>query len=183
MKKIIFLILIFVNSSVLADSFDESLKELFELTGMQNNYTTIHGFVLQRIQAGYYQSASQSIDANDLNNDQKKHVADIVDDEFENIIDKYESLVKNELPYEKAETEIYIPLFKEVYSEQEIQELIKFYKTPVGKKSLETTSSILDKASEQASEKLKPSIKEFVESEIPTSIEVVKKEMKEKGIE
>ena len=175
-----FLLLLSLNAS--ADGYDEKLKELFSLTGINTSYNNIHGYILQQIQASYFQAANQDIDATSLTEEQKKEVSGIVDERFKQIVGDYESMVREELPYDKAESEIYIPLFKEVYSEEEIDQLIVFYKSPVGKKSLETTTGILDKASEKISERFKPKIKEFANTKISENVELVKKEMTDKGI-
>lgn len=182
MKIFFALTLFFISFTAFAESYDDKLKELFSLTGIKSSYNNIHGYVLKQIQSGFYQAANQNIDAKNLDDEQKKQVAAIVDKRFEQMVKDYETLIQTELPYEKAETEIYIPLFKEVYSEEEIQQLLDFYKSPIGKKSLETTTSILDKASEKTSEQLKPKYQEFVESKIEENIDLMKKEMSEKGL-
>lgn len=182
MRTFLISVLFLLSFSASAEGYDEKLKELFSLTGISTSYTNIHGYILQQLQASYFQAANQGIDANDLTDEQKKEVSGIVDEKFKQLVKDYEALVRGELPYDKAETEVYIPLFKEVYSEEEVDQLIVFYKSPVGKKSLETTTGILDKASEKISETFRPKIKEFADSKIPENIELVKKEMADKGI-
>jgi len=174
-----FLLFFSVNASA---EYDEKLKELFTLTGINTSYTNIHGFILQQLQASYFQAANQSIDSASLSDDHKKEVSAIVDERFKQIVKDYEAMVRGELPYDKAEVEIYIPLFREVYTEEEVDQLIVFYKSPVGKKSLETTTGILDKASEKISERFQPKVREFAEAKIPENLELVKKEMTDKGI-
>lgn len=183
MKIILALTLLFSSFATYADTYDDKLTELFSITGIKTSYSNIHSYVLQQIQAGFYQAANQSIDVENFSEEQKKQVATIIDKRFEQIVKDYESLIRTELPYEKAEKDIYIPLFKEVYSEDEIQQLLDFYESPVGKKTLETTTTILDKASEKTSEQLKPKIKEFMDSKIDDNIDLVNKEMVDQGLE
>lgn len=182
MRTLLISLLLLISFNVSADGYDDKLKELFSLTGISTSYTNIHGYILQQIQASYFQAANQDIDATGLTDEQKKEVSAIVDERFKQIVSDYESMVKGELPFDKAETEIYIPLFREVYTEEEVDQLIVFYKSPVGKKSLETTTGILDKASEKISDRFKPKIKEFADTKITENVELVKKEMADKGI-
>jgi len=87
------------------------------------------------------------------------------------------------LPVKQIIGEIYYPVLKKHFSEEEILELIRFYETPLGKKTITEVPAI-------ASESIKllnqspyvPRIRSFISSEMDQRKDVIKKEV-EKEIE
>ena len=84
---------------------------------------------------------------------------------------------------EKVEEEVFIPLYKETYTEGEVKELIAFYKTPVGQKSVQASQKLPQQAAQKSAEKYDSVIGDFVKKEIEENIEIVKNEIKEQGFQ
>ena len=58
--KIFFAIsLLLASFTVMADSYEDDLKKLFELTGVKNNYVGLNNVIINQMQAGFFQSADQ----------------------------------------------------------------------------------------------------------------------------
>ncbi len=183
MKRILFFVLLVLSHSVVADSYSDNLKELFELTGVRGNYVSLNTLIINQMQASFFQAADQNIDANSLSEEQRQKVGEVLKGRFTEMVKNYENHVKEAMPYQKMEEEVFIPLYKETYTESEVKELIAFYKTPVGKKSVVASQKLSQQVTKKTAEKYDAVISEFVKKQIEENIEIVKKEIKEKGIE
>ena len=181
--KIIFITVLFLlGFNVVADSYDDSLKELFELTSIKNEYLDLNNLIINQMQVGFFQAADQNINGDSLTEEQKTQVGEMLKNRFTEMVKNYQVHIQESMPYEKLEKEVYIPLYKETYTEDEIKELIVFYKTPVGEKSIEASQSISQQAAQQSAEKYNSTIVDFVKQQIDENIKLVQKEMADQGI-
>ncbi len=182
--KIILAISLFLTSfTVMADTYDEDLRELFELTGVKNNYAGLNNVIINQMQSSYFQTADKEISAENLSNDQKRQVGEILKNRFAEMVKGYEGYIAEKMPYKTVEAEVYIPLYKETYTHNEVKELVAFYSSPVGKKTIEFSQKVPEQAAKKSAEKYDSIISEYVKGEISKNISLVKDEMVAKGIE
>ena len=182
MRKIFLIVLIFTCNYAVADSFDDNLKELFELTQVRNDYLSLNTIIINQMQSGFFQAAQQNIDGRNFTEEQNKQVGEILKSRFTEMVESYKDHIEKNMPYKKVENEIFIPLYKETYSEDEVNDLIKFYKSPVGIKSVEVSKKLSQEVSQRAADKYDSIIVEFIEKQIKENIELVQKDIAEQGI-
>ena len=182
MKKLLLVFLFTTSYSVIAGSYDDNLKELFELTGIKTNYNELNNVIVNQMQAGFFQAVEQNINANSYNEEQRKQIGELLKNRFSKMVENYKEFIEESMPYEKVESEIYLPLYKETYTESEVDELLTFYKSPIGQKTIEVGQKISQQAVEKSAEKYDEIIVAFVKNEIEENVETIKKEIDEKGI-
>ncbi len=175
--------LLFTSFTAIADSYDDDLRTLFVLTGVKNNYAGLNNVIINQMQSGFFQSAEQNISAKSLTEDQRKQVGELLKARFTEMVKGYQGYISEKMPYESVETDIYLPLYKETYSHEEVKELISFYNSPVGKKTIEFSQKIPEQAAKKSAEKYDSVISEYVKEEISKNISLVKDDMAAKGIE
>lgn len=73
----------------------------------------------------------------------------IIDD----FLNQYKAIVKDELSWEKTLPE-YLRIYRETFTEEEIQSLIAFYESPTGQMFIRKTPQIIEKMSDFMREKL-----------------------------
>lgn len=183
MKIFFAIVILLFSSTALADAYEDDLKKLFELTGVKNNYAGLNNVIINQMQSGFFQAADQSLDARSLSEDQKKQVGEMLQNRFGEMVKNYQSHIEEKMPYEMVEKEVYIPLYKESYSHDEVKELITFYDSAIGKKTIEFSQKIPEQAAKKSAEKYDTIIADFVKLQISENISLVKSEMAEKGIE
>ena len=182
--KIIFVISLLLTSfAVMADSYEDDLKKLFELTGIKENYVGLNNIIINQMQTGFFQSADQDINAESLTEEQKKQVGEMLKNRFGEMVKGYQEFIAEKMPYEIVEKEVYMPLYKETYTHDEVKKLVSFYSSTVGKKTIEFSKIVMQKAAKKSSEKFDSIIRDYVKGEISKNISLVKDEMAKKGIE
>ncbi|MFK7816900.1 MAG: DUF2059 domain-containing protein [Gammaproteobacteria bacterium] len=183
MKILIASLLMITSFNAMADSYDDDLKTLFELTGVKNNYASLNNVIINQMQSGFFQSAEQNINAQSLSEDEKKQVGELLKTRFTEMVGNYQNYISEKMPYEAVETDIYMPLYKETYTHDEVKELVSFYNSPVGKKTIEFSQKIPEQAAKKSAEKYDSVISDYVKGEISKNISLVKDDMVSKGIE
>lgn len=182
MKIFLAIALLFTSMAAMGDSYDDDLKKLFELTGVKNNYAGLNNVIINQMQAGFFQAADQNINGDSLSEEQKQQVGEMLKSRFGEMVKNYQNYISEKMPYEQVEQEIYMPLYKETYTQDEVKELIDFYNSPVGKKTIEFSQKIPEQAAKKSAEKYDSLITEYVKKQIDENIELVKKEMTDSGI-
>ena len=177
MKIFSILLLLVLSCAAHADSYNDDLEKLFEVTGLVNNYINLNSQVINQMQGGFLRAADQSIDGSTFSADQKKQAGEILKARFSIMVKNYENHIKKSMPYDKVANEIYMPLYKESYSPADVKELLKFYQSPIGKKALEFNRKVGQEASKRTAEKYDAIIVEFVEREIKENIAIAKNEI------
>lgn len=88
------------------------------------------------------------------------------------------------LPLKQIIPEIYYPVLKKHFSEEEVLQLIKFYQSPLGKKTIKEMPVIMSESSQllNQSPNYVPKLQKFFSGELDKRKEVMRKEM-EKEIE
>lgn len=183
MKTFLVIALLLISSTVMADSYDDDLKKLFDLTGVKNNYISLNNVIINQMQAGFFQAADQNLDATSLSEDQKIQVGEMLKTRFGEMVKGYQNYIGEKMPYATVEAEVYMPLYKETYSHDEVKELVAFYSSPIGKKTVEFSQKIPEQAAKKSAEKYDSIISDYVKLQISENIALVKKEIADKGIE
>ncbi len=177
MKAILLAILFSLASTAHAGAYEDNLKKLFELTGVINSYISLNTQVINQMQTGYLRAADQNIDSSSFTTAQKQQAGEILKKQFATMVKDYESHVKLSMPYDKVVDEIYIPLYKETYSPNDVQELLIFYQSPLGKKTLEFSRTASEEISKRTAASYEKIIFDFVKKQIDENIVIVKREI------
>ena len=177
MKILGFLLLVLCSTLAQAGSYNDDLKKLFEITGVVNNYIALNSQVINQMQTGFLRAADKRIDGSTLTEAQKKQAGEILKARFSVMVKNYEEHIKKSMPYEQVTEEIYLPLYKETFSPAEVQEMLKFYESPLGKKTLEFNRGVAKQVSKRTAEKYDSVISGFVQKQIKDNIDIAKKEI------
>lgn len=131
---LIFLVGGLVNANPNADSYYESVEELLLLMKVDENlaytFAQLRPILLEQFQAmmdGDVTSEQVQI--------MEKYMGEMLD------------MMEEEMSWEKMKDD-FIHVYMSVYTEEEIQELIKFYQTPVGQKTIEQTPILMEQSME-----------------------------------
>jgi hypothetical protein len=148
-----------------------SMRQMIDLMGNQ---------VLANMQ--YY--TAQDMKKRGMADDEIKAVMAVIKTNVMDIKNVTLSNLDQLLPVKQIIPEIYYPVLKKHFSEEEVQQLIKFYQSPLGKKTIKEMPVIMSESSRMLNQSSKyvPNIQKFFSGELDKRKEVMRKEM-EKEIE
>ncbi|MGH9947347.1 MAG: DUF2059 domain-containing protein [Pyrinomonadaceae bacterium] len=93
-----------------------------------------------------------------LTSKQKEQFIATQNDVFTRISTKFRDRMRTEIDYKKYIEESVYPLYDKFFTEQELSDLIQFYKSPTGQKVINTMPEVFAESQKLAQEKLLPQI-------------------------
>lgn len=91
----------------------------------------------------------------DLREPQREQLRERLAD-FEAFAARFRSLFVERVNFSQIIESAYAPLYERYFSEQELAQMLAFYRTPVGRKSIEVMPSLLAEAARSIDEALRP---------------------------
>ncbi len=130
-----------------------------ELMAEQQTYVE-----LMRIRPSYQPMMEFAVsEQRDLSKEeQQKLLEKLVD--FEAFAATFRTRFMERLNFSKIVAEIYYPLYDEVFSEDDLSKMLEFYRTPVGRKTIESMPGIMQQASEGIDRIVRPAAIEVIQS-------------------
>lgn len=130
------LLLIFVLAPLCADDASRAAKveEFFRLTNLENTYTQMIELVRRQTGAQFIQQLTGVQLPPSYQADLEAFQADVF------------ALMDSEMGWERMKAE-YIRLYTEAYTEEELDAIVAFYRTPAGQSMVAKTPSLMEKSS------------------------------------
>lgn len=113
--SLIFGILLAVSSlqSAHAESKQDKIRELIQISGASSTLDMMRGPMIQQLRVNLDQALT------DLTDDHRQQLIAVIEDEFEATFPEFVNMM--------------VPIFDKTFTEQEINDVVAFYKTPSGK--------------------------------------------------
>lgn len=116
-------------------SKDVKVRELFRLMKIDKTMAQVQQQALDQVKSGIY----QEITGAKLSSAEQKSVDDLTD--------KVGVIVSKAMSWESLEPE-FAKLYEQAYTEQQIEDLLAFYRSPTGQVTVEKTPLLLNEANE-----------------------------------
>ena len=131
---------------------------------------------LQRMQI---KALTDSIGAenNELSPEDRESIKRMTSEFVDRSISRLEDFLEKEFNAAKIIEEIEIPIIDKFYTEAEIRDLIAFYKTPTGQKTISLTPKMALETMTALSEKMMPKLQEFLKKMTESDLAELKKKV------
>lgn len=120
-----------------------------EVAGFEKQYHQMLTILTSNFQQGMIAGFENSIAQQDVAPDVKLQLRPIINQGAESLKRQFESLFREEIQFSELVNEVYFPVYRKHFSEQEISELIAFYQSPLGRKVTGLTPDIMRESSER----------------------------------
>jgi hypothetical protein len=161
--------------SGISDEKRKLIAEMIIVFKMDSQMAQITDSMLQEMEKTFPIGYAAAIDArNDLTSVEKAKLKTASAEVFVSVSQKFRARLAVAIDFKKYIEESVYPLYDRLYTEQELKDLIAFYRTPTGQKVIETLPRLVAESQESAREKLLPQI-------IPIIQQVMTEEMDRVG--
>ncbi len=135
----------FINSLSAQESRKtEIYYEFFEVTGAKQQYEQIQNTMLHQLQKAFGDVLKQLVKKDKrISETRKKEILPIIDEIMADYFEKLRVEVFNILPFREVAQNVYIPVYRKYFSDDEIRDLLKFFKTPAGRKFVRLAPKLL----------------------------------------
>ena len=137
------------------------IDELLVLTKQEENANQMLEAMLGQLETTFPQFLTDTLSKTTDLKDQalQKRVTEL----SARMVKRYRELLPQRIDIGKITTQINSSLYAKYYTDQELQELIDFYRSPVGQKTIEITPQLSQEALEQSNRILLPKMTEIIQ--------------------
>ena len=114
----------------------------------------------------------------DLSEKEKEALREEAEEGYAYFSARYRERVAQEIDFKKFQEDVSVPLYDKFFSEQELRDLLAFYRTPTGQKSLKVMPELLAESMQQAATVLGPQISRIVDEVMQEELEASRKRKK-----
>lgn len=181
----LFLIVVIASSNVsaqtqIAPEKMKALKELITLVNQDNKSETVMKSMMQEMDK-LRDATMQSLiaDRSDLSETQKNELKVVLVEESNRLSKKLQENLFKKVNFNQILEEIMIGLYDKNYSTEELNDLLAFYKTPTGQKTLKITQKLMEDSMRLSEEKLLPIIVPIIQETMDSDRQELKKKMED----
>jgi uncharacterized protein len=141
-----------VTFSIAAPPSDQSINELLDVMNMPRMMDQILANMDQEIKAGMQRGLQQSLRGREPTAEQRAEV-----DKFQK---KLMGIMRDELTFDKVK-DIYVRVYRETFTQEEVNGLIAFYKSPAGKAYVEKLPSVMQRVGAEMQSRIGPMVQKL----------------------
>lgn len=136
------------------ESSESSLTELLAVSGAERQYAQMCEVLAQNIQAGFNMALSRSLEGKPV--DEKG--IEVIQRHARDLGARYSKQLQESMPWPTLAKEVYIPLYQKHFSQEEVAQLVAFYRSDAGKKFSEKAPDLIQEASTAVNMKYTPAL-------------------------
>ena len=168
------------NTACLAEVPPETLSvytEFFEVTGAERQYKQMRQIIANQFIKGSLPIINKYIsDVGKIPEDKKKELTKLTNDFMQSATKLLLNQYDEDLPFSELVKNVFIPTYEKYFTIQEIRDVIKFYKSPVGQKFTELTPTMMQDVAGKMSTVYEKKIVEISQKIVKEELEKFKPE-------
>ncbi|HMJ09424.1 MAG TPA: DUF2059 domain-containing protein [Pyrinomonadaceae bacterium] len=180
-SRLLLISLILVTFAALANAQAAMSLEKRKLVGemiavlkMDKQMSQITDAMLEEMEKTYPMGYGAAVDRRaDLTDQQKQSMKTNSAAAFTAFSQKFRRRLAESVDYAKYIDEAVYPMYDKIYSEQELRDIVAFYKTPTGQKMIDTMPQLFAEAQNAAREKLLPQVMTIISSVLDEEFKTV----------
>jgi hypothetical protein len=135
------------------------IKEMVVATDVQKVSDVMIKATMDQLENGAPERISQSVNAiSDLTPEERKKMIRKMTDDSARVTKRFRELMKEKLDWVQLVEELVYPVIDKYYTEDDLKNMIAFYKSPTGKKVLEVMPQMMADIMARSEEVIKPKI-------------------------
>lgn len=138
------------NASVFAGDQikPQTFQKFTKVAGFEKQYNQMISIFVSSFQQGMIAGFQDNMSKRDISAEAKEKLNPIINEAALDLELNLENVIKNEIRFNDLVEKVYLPVYRKYFSESEINELIKFYNSQIGKKVSMLTPSIMKESSD-----------------------------------
>ncbi|HEX8709433.1 MAG TPA: DUF2059 domain-containing protein [Pyrinomonadaceae bacterium] len=172
----LFLLSLNVYAQGVSSEKKDLIKELLTVIDATKNAEAIMDSISAQIQKDMLQGLGQMIE-NDksLSNAQRAEIQQEIAASAQRSANRFRELFRKRIDFSQLVKEVIYEVYDKYYSAVEIRDLIAFYKTPTGRKSIEIMSQLFTESMTKTSERLTPLVQPILQEIIDEEMKKIEK--------
>ncbi|QFY89720.1 DUF2059 domain-containing protein [Magnetovirga frankeli] len=122
------------------------VRELLQLSGAERQYSQLLQVMTRNIQTSFSTGLAEALKQRPLGERKRSQAKAILDRNFGQFITRFQTLMKQTMPWERLVRDVYIPVYLRHFSQRELQDLVAFYRSPTGRKFARNNGQLVQDA-------------------------------------
>jgi len=143
------------------------IKELLVVTDSKKNSAAIFNAILDHMEKSMpeiiWRAVSGMSEIKELSAAEQQLLHDDIKEDSLRRSQRMRARLADRFDFVRLTEEVSIPLYAKYFSESELRDLIAFYKSPTGKRTIETMPNLYAESMAMANERLEPVLKEVID--------------------
>jgi hypothetical protein len=176
--KIVFLFfLVFLVAAPYAKALDQKAEikvyqRFFKATGAESQYDQIVNLMVAQFQQEFSPAIRElAKKMGDATPEEKEKVRQLIEQAIKNYFPKMKVKITSVMPWNELITNVYYPAFSKQFTVSEVEEITKFYESPIGKKYVSAMPTIMQESLTLINQKYAPQLQKI-------SSKLIEEEMK-----
>ena len=146
-------------------------QKLFELTGIENTYNQMLNIFLSQFQQGFSAGLTEAAKKDEnASPEEKERIVQLFEQSMKNYLKKIRNIIAEVMPFDELVNNVYYPVYAQHFTVSEIEELITFYESPIGRKYISVIPTLMQEAVVIINQKYTPVLQQI-------SIKIAEEEM------
>ncbi len=147
------------------------IRELIEITGGEKLFRQVSQITAVQLQQEFNGILKSIIpESSGISEAKKAEMINKINKDINRIVTQYNQRLMEKLDFNTIIETVYYPLYDKYFTEEDLQAMIDFYKTPTGKKTISVMPQLLQESMQRVSQIIQPEatriFKEIFEQEI-----------------
>lgn len=152
-----------IGATAQVKSHDQLVVELVDAMGIKEQArTTVDGVMTAVSQQSRGILENMVLSESGLAPSDKEKIAAVSRESYERFMKAFRERIIKQVDIAKTVEEIAVALYTKYFSDQELGDLIAFYRTPTGKKSMQVLPTLATESIQMAQEKMGPTLEKVV---------------------
>lgn len=170
LKAIVFCIFAIASITVTANAQEISspekkalIKELYQASQADKLAEQTAITIITQMETELPKMISRSLETRkDLTKRQRADATRIATESANRVSKRFRELLPEKINFSETMEQIFFPLYDKYFTEDELKELVAFYKSPIGQKSISVTPNLLNEATEASNRVFTPKVLEMI---------------------
>lgn len=141
----------------ISDKKKQLIQELIELTGGEQLFRQVSQVTAAQLEQDF-QAIIESVPSESLgvSANKKQELLQTLNRDISRIANLYNQRLMEKINFNQIIENVYYPLYDKYYTEEDLQAMINFYKTPTGKKTISVMPQLLQESIQRVAQIIQP---------------------------
>ncbi|HEX9780808.1 MAG TPA: DUF2059 domain-containing protein [bacterium] len=139
------------------------IRQLLDATDAEAMAERVTTAMLAEMERNYPQLLARVLEQENMDPDKRQAIQALIIESRTRVSERFRELYPQRVNFREIIREIYYPLYDKYFTEAELGELVEFYRSPIGQKTISVMPNLIQEAMQRSNELLQPTILEVIQ--------------------
>lgn len=121
--------------------------EFFQVIGAETQYMQMQSILMDQISKGFVYAINDQVEKSEkISEEEKRELGALINNYMKSALINLQEKFQKEIPFSELIENVYFPTYEKYFSIAELKDIIAYYQSPIGKKFVKLTPSLMQEA-------------------------------------